>query len=129
MGGNCPDTVIPKTQLKEPKKQSEWSAVPQYADTCIDLQSARATAEDGTLSVAPGETGKEWRVRVPYDEGIANRVGPEPCAGAREGTGEASVGECASKREHSPEIDRDRSSRPYPSMGKAEPQAALSQVA
>jgi len=33
-------------------------------------------------------------VRVPYDEGIANRIGPEPCAGAREGTGEASVGEC-----------------------------------
>ena len=33
-------------------------------------------------------------MRVPYDEGIANRIGPEPCAGAREGTGEASVGEC-----------------------------------
>jgi len=33
-------------------------------------------------------------VKVPYDEGLANRIGPEPCAGAREGTGEASVGEC-----------------------------------
>ena len=33
-------------------------------------------------------------MRVPYDEGVANRIGPEPCAGAREGTGEASVGEC-----------------------------------
>jgi len=33
-------------------------------------------------------------VRVPYDEGVANRIGPEPCAGACEGTGEASVGEC-----------------------------------
>ena len=33
-------------------------------------------------------------MRVPYDEGVANRIGPEPCAGAREGTGEASAGEC-----------------------------------
>ena len=33
-------------------------------------------------------------MRVPYDEGVANRIGPEPCAGACEGTGEASVGEC-----------------------------------
>jgi hypothetical protein len=33
-------------------------------------------------------------VRVPYDEGVANRIGPEPSAGAREGKGEASVGEC-----------------------------------
>jgi hypothetical protein len=39
---------------------------------------------------------------VHYDEGIANRIGPEPCAGVHEGTregvhggvGEASVGEC-----------------------------------
>ena len=33
-------------------------------------------------------------MRVPYDEGVANRIGPEPCAGAREGVREASVGEC-----------------------------------
>jgi hypothetical protein len=33
-------------------------------------------------------------VRVHYDEGVAIRIGPEPCAGVREGTGEASVGEC-----------------------------------
>jgi len=29
-------------------------------------------------------------VRVHYDEGVANHIGPEPCAG----NGEASVGEC-----------------------------------
>jgi hypothetical protein len=29
-------------------------------------------------------------VKVPYDEGVANRIGPEPCAS----NGEASVGEC-----------------------------------
>ena len=33
-------------------------------------------------------------MRVPCDEGIASRIGPEPCAGLREAVGEASVGEC-----------------------------------
>jgi len=32
-------------------------------------------------------------VKVPYDEGIASHIGPEPCVGTREGDGEASVGE------------------------------------
>ena len=32
-------------------------------------------------------------MRVRYDEGVANHIGPEPCAGLREGAGEASVGE------------------------------------
>jgi hypothetical protein len=32
-------------------------------------------------------------VQVRHDEGIANHIGPEPCAGIREDVGEASVGE------------------------------------
>jgi hypothetical protein len=32
-------------------------------------------------------------VKVHYEEGIANHIGPEPCAGAREGIGEASAGD------------------------------------
>jgi hypothetical protein len=32
-------------------------------------------------------------VQVHYDEGVANHIGPEPCAGIREDVGEASVGE------------------------------------
>ncbi len=32
-------------------------------------------------------------MQVHCDEGIANHIGPEPCAGAREGVGEASAGE------------------------------------
>jgi hypothetical protein len=32
-------------------------------------------------------------VQVHCDEGIANHIGPEPCAGIREAVGEASVGE------------------------------------
>jgi hypothetical protein len=34
-------------------------------------------------------------VQVHYDEGVANRIGPEPCAGIREDAGEASAGERA----------------------------------
>ena len=34
-------------------------------------------------------------MQVHYDEGIANHIGPEPCAGIRETVGEASVGERA----------------------------------
>jgi hypothetical protein len=32
-------------------------------------------------------------VQVHCDEGVAIRIGPEPCAGTREGVGEASAGE------------------------------------
>ena len=32
-------------------------------------------------------------MRVHYDEGLATRIGPEPCVGLREGVGEASAGE------------------------------------
>ena len=34
-------------------------------------------------------------MRVHCDEGIANHIGPEPCVGPREGTGEASAGDRA----------------------------------
>lgn len=34
-------------------------------------------------------------MRVHCDEGVANHIGPEPCAGRREVVGEASVGERA----------------------------------
>ncbi len=32
-------------------------------------------------------------MQVHYDEGVAIRIGPEPCVGVREGVGEASAGE------------------------------------
>ena len=32
-------------------------------------------------------------MQVHYDEGVATHIGPEPCAGVREGVGEASAGE------------------------------------
>ena len=33
-------------------------------------------------------------MRVHYDDGLATHIGPDPCAGLREGVGEASVGDC-----------------------------------
>jgi hypothetical protein len=32
-------------------------------------------------------------VQVPHDEGVANHIDPESCAGVREGVGEALTGE------------------------------------
>jgi hypothetical protein len=42
-------------------------------------------------------------VQVHCDEGVANRIGPKPCAGVREDVGEASAGECAGQS-----LSRDR---------------------
>ena len=33
-------------------------------------------------------------MKEPYDEGLANHIGPAPCVAAREGTGEASERGC-----------------------------------
>jgi hypothetical protein len=49
----------------------------------------------GVFTQGRRETGKEWVLQVHYYEGIANHIGPEPCAGIREAVGEASVGERA----------------------------------
>jgi hypothetical protein len=38
------------------------------------------------------ETGKEQTVQVPYGEGVAIHIGPEPCADVRKGVGEALAG-------------------------------------
>ena len=53
------------------------------------------------------ETGKEQVVQVHYDESLASYVAPEPCALAREGKGEASVGERAGQP-----LSRERSLTP-----------------
>jgi hypothetical protein len=36
-------------------------------------------------------------MKVPYDEGLASRIGPESCAGDRKGAGEALTGESAGR--------------------------------
>jgi hypothetical protein len=52
-----------------------------------------ASVQAVTRVSAPGETGKEYVVKVHCDEGVAIHVAPDPCAGVREDVGEASVGE------------------------------------
>jgi transposase len=61
---------------------------------------------DGTLTLTPAqmallieamdwerrETGERQRVKVPYDEGVANHIGPESCVGGREAEREALTG-------------------------------------
>jgi len=46
-------------------------------------------------------------VQVHCDEGVAIRIGPEPCAGIREDVGEASAGECVGQP-----LSRDRKLEP-----------------
>jgi hypothetical protein len=61
--------------------------------TLENLHTVRPVAPiAGEHLVVRRETGEEEVVRVHCDEGVANHVGPEPCAGNREGVGEASVG-------------------------------------
>src|ERR1700677_3205851 len=36
-------------------------------------------------------------MKVSYDQGVANQVGPKSCVGVREGTGEALIGESAGR--------------------------------
>lgn len=65
-------------------------------------------------------------MEVRCDEGVANRIGPEPCAGIREGVGEASAGERAGQP-----LSRDRSSSRAPTLfhrRKATRTGALSQA-
>jgi hypothetical protein len=39
------------------------------------------------------ETGRRFEVQVLYGEGLASHTGPESCVAAREGRGEALIGE------------------------------------
>ena len=50
-------------------------------------------------------------MQVHYDEGIANHIGPEPCAGTREDVGEASAGERAGQP-----LSRDRNRFRVPTL-------------
>jgi hypothetical protein len=65
-------------------------------------------------------------VQVRYDEGVATRVGPEPCIVVREGRGEASAGEHAGQP-----LSRESHSSQVPTLlfeWKAIRSASLSQV-
>lgn len=54
-----------------------------YRDQCKECKERPESA---------GRAGEVWRMRVPHVEEIANRNGPESCAQARKGMGEALTG-------------------------------------
>ena len=65
-----------------------------YLSDNLTLEQAYARSLSQSLDFwCAGETGKELVVQVHYGEGVAIRIGPEPCVGTREGDGEASTGE------------------------------------
>src|SRR6476619_4873517 len=64
--------------------QPALSRCPQFCQAALRDQSV--------FTRVRRETGKEQVVQVHCDEGVANHIGPEPCAGIREDAGEASAG-------------------------------------
>jgi hypothetical protein len=69
--------------------------------------SGRYGSERRTKVSAPGD----WQGvdgEVHYDEGVATHIGPDPCAGLREGVCEASVGECTDRNPPGERIYRNR---------------------
>ena len=58
-------------------------------------------------------------MQVPYDEGVANHIGPESCAVAREVLGEALTGECIGQP-----LSRERVERRAGAEGNASQQSA-----
>ena len=66
----------------------------------LDGLRARKANEIGLCENVPGfshgcagRPARSRRCKVLYDEGVANHIGPKPCAGVREDVGEASAGE------------------------------------
>lgn len=65
-------------------------------------------------------------MQVRHDEGVANRIGPEPCTGIREDAGEASAGEHAGQP-----LSRERNMSRVPTLShwwKARPMSATTRV-
>src|SRR5260370_40785978 len=60
---------------------------------CRRLDECPLLGEEQKTFAKRRETGKKERVQVSYDEGGAIHIGPESCAVAREGFGQALTGE------------------------------------
>ena len=66
---------------------------PSVNDAVMRLSAAELSALLEGLDWVRRETGRRWRVNVPYDEGVANHIAPESCAVGREAAREALTGE------------------------------------
>jgi transposase len=65
---------------------------PPITDGVMRLSPAQLAALVEGLDWERRETDERQRVQVPYDEGVANHIGPESCAGGREAEREALTG-------------------------------------
>ena len=65
---------------------------PTVGDSVMHLTAAQLAALLEGLDWERRETGERQRVQVPYDEGVANHIDPESCAGGREAVREALTG-------------------------------------
>ena len=65
---------------------------PSPADGTLAISAAQLAYMLDGIDWERRETGERQRVKVPYDEGVANHIGPESCAGGREAEREALTG-------------------------------------
>ena len=65
---------------------------PSPADGTVAISAAQLAYMLDGIDWERRETGERQRVQVPYDEGVANHIGPESCAGGREAAREALTG-------------------------------------
>jgi len=65
---------------------------PQAKDGSVVLTAAQLSMLLEGIDWERRETDERQRVQVPYDEGVANHIAPESCAGGREAEREALTG-------------------------------------
>jgi transposase len=65
---------------------------PQADNRTISLTPAQLSMLLEGIDWVRRKTNRRWRVEVPHDEGLANRIGPESCMGSREAAHEALTG-------------------------------------
>jgi transposase len=65
---------------------------PSPADGTLAISAAQLAYMLDGIDWERRETDERQRVQVPYDEGVANHIGPESCAGGREAEREALTG-------------------------------------
>jgi transposase len=65
---------------------------PSASDGAVSISAAQMAYMLEGIDWERRETDERQRVQVPYDEGVANHIGPESCAGGREAGREALTG-------------------------------------
>jgi hypothetical protein len=85
--GAAPRWVVPRLIHLARRKRGESGARSDDGDaTGVSAEGPSPSIRPTRPNVpkAPIKIGKEKRMEDPYDEGVANRIGPESCVGDRE---------------------------------------------